>query len=104
MSIRPIDLNGMIQKTQDISTLKQNEDNKPAVEQQMLYSQEVKKTEQKMRQVVEAHEKENQEFRYDAREKGNGQQYKSSGKKKKRQQKNGSVIKKGQDSGFDIKI
>ena len=27
MSIRPVDFNGMIQRTQDVSTLKQNEDN-----------------------------------------------------------------------------
>ena len=29
MSIRPVDFNGMIQRTQDVSTLKQNEDNRP---------------------------------------------------------------------------
>ena len=32
MSIRPVDFNGMIQRTQDVSTLKQNEDNRPVVE------------------------------------------------------------------------
>ncbi len=43
MSIRPVDFNGMIQRTQDVSTLKQNEDNRPVVEQQTIFSQEMKK-------------------------------------------------------------
>ena len=45
MSIRPVDFNGMIQRTQDVSTLKQNEDNRPVVEQQTIFSQEMKKVE-----------------------------------------------------------
>ena len=38
MSIRPVDFNGMIQRTQDVSTLKQNEDNRPVVEQQTIFT------------------------------------------------------------------
>ena len=52
MSIRPVDFNGMIQRTQDVSTLKQNEDNRPVVEQQTIFSQEMKKVEQNLHQVV----------------------------------------------------
>ena len=37
MSVRPVDFNGMIQRTQDVSTLKQNEDNRPVGEQQTIY-------------------------------------------------------------------
>ena len=72
MSIRPVDFNGMIQRTQDVSTLKQNEDNRPVVEQQTIFSQEMKKVEQNLHQVVHAREKENAGYRYDAKEKGNG--------------------------------
>ena len=57
MSIRPVDFNGMIQRTQDVSTLKQNEDNRPVVEQQTIFSQEMKKVEQNLHQVVHAREK-----------------------------------------------
>ena len=39
MSIRPVEFNGMIQRTQDVSTLKQNEDNKPFMEQQNIQTQ-----------------------------------------------------------------
>ena len=49
MSIRPVDFNGMIQRTQDVSTLKQNEDNRPVVEQQTIFSQEMKKVEHSIR-------------------------------------------------------
>ena len=63
MSIRPVDFNGMIQRTQDVSTLKQNEDNRPVVEQQTIFSQEMKKVEQNLHQVVHAQEKENAGYR-----------------------------------------
>ena len=42
MSVSPLTLNGMLQRTNDFSTMKQNEDNKPATEQQMLASHQVK--------------------------------------------------------------
>ena len=94
MSIRPVDFNGMIQRTQDVSTLKQNEDNRPVVEQQTIFSQ-----------VVHAREKENAGYRYDAKEKGNGHYEKEERKKKdKKQQKADNVYLKGQTSGFDIKV
>lgn len=82
MSIRPVDFNGMIQRTQDVSTLKQNEDNRPVVEQQTIFSQEMKKVEQNLHQVVHAREKENAGYRYDAKEKGNGHYEKEERKKK----------------------
>ena len=99
MSIRPVDFNGMIQRTQDVSTLKQNEDNRPVVEQQTIFSQEMKKVEQNLHQVVNAG------YRYDAKEKGNGRYEKEERKKKdKKQQKADNVYLKGQTSGFDIKV
>lgn len=105
MSIRPVDFNGMIQRTQDVSTLKQNEDNRPVVEQQTIFSQEMKKAEQNLHQVVHAREKENAGYRYDAKEKGNGRYEKEERKKKdKKQQKADNVYLKGQTSGFDIKV
>ena len=87
MSIRPVDFNGMIQRTQDVSTLKQNEDNRPVVEQQTIFSQEMKKVEQNLHQVVHAREKENAGYRYDAKEKGNGVMKRKNGRKKTRSSK-----------------
>ena len=42
--IRPVELHGMVQRTQDISTLKQNENNKPMFDQQALQVKHEKET------------------------------------------------------------
>lgn len=107
MSIRPVDINGMIQRTQDVGTLKQNEDNKPLVEQHNIQVHQQKQEDQLSHQVQGAEEKENQGYRYDAKEKGNGGY--EGNQKKKRGQKNSEnsddkVIVKGTKSSFDVKI
>lgn len=107
MSIRPVDINGMIQRTQDVGTLKQNEDNKPLVEQHNIQVHQQKQEDQLSHQVQGAEEKENQGYRYDAKEKGNGGY--EGNQKKKRGQKNSKnsddkVIVKGTKSSFDVKI
>ena len=39
MSIRPVEFHGIVQRSQDVSTLKQNEDNKPMLQQQNVQTQ-----------------------------------------------------------------
>ena len=39
MSIRPVEFSGVVQRSQDISSLKQNEDNKPMLQQQNVQTQ-----------------------------------------------------------------
>lgn len=46
MSIRPVVLNGMIQRTQDVGNLKQQEDNRPIVEQQNIQIEQQKHEDQ----------------------------------------------------------
>lgn len=111
MTIRPVVLNGMIQRTQDIGNLKQQEDNKPVVQQQDISIQHEKREDQLAHQVQHTEEKENEGYRYDAKEKGNNQYEGDDGKKRKRrkesekeQNKDGKVILKGYGSSFDIKI
>lgn len=82
MSIRPVDLSGMLQRTQDVTTLKQNEDNKPVVEQQFLHTAQMKQEQKMAHKVSKAEEKENDNYRYDAKEKGSNQ-YDGSGQKNK---------------------
>lgn len=108
MSIRPVDLNGMIQRTQDVGNMKQAEDNKPVVEQHNIQVHQRKQEEQLAHKVQDTQEKENFAFRYDAKEKGSNE-YEGNGgkkgqKKKKEDQSEGKVIFKGQKSSFDIKI
>lgn len=111
MTIRPVVLNGMIQRTQDIGNIKQQEDNKPIVQQQNISIQHEKREDQLSHQVQHAEEKENQGYRYDAKEKGNNQYDGDDGKKRRKQKKSedgqdkdGKVILKGVGSSFDIKI
>lgn len=111
MTIRPVVLNGMVQRTQDIGNLKQQEDNKPIVQQQQMSVQQEKKEDRLLHQVTHTEEKENEAYRYDAKEKGNNQ-YEANDGKKRRQKKeseteqsgDGKVILKGHGSSFDIKI
>lgn len=69
MSIRPVDFNGMIQRTQDIGNMKQHEDNKPVVQQHNIEVNQEKHEESLAHKVQDTEEKENFEFRYDAKEK-----------------------------------
>ncbi|MFR4352153.1 MAG: hypothetical protein ACLT3H_10860 [Roseburia sp.] len=110
MTIRPVVLNGMIQRTQDVGNLKQQEDNKPAVQQHNIEIRQEKQEERLLHQVQHSEQKENEGYRYDAKEKGNNQ-YEGNSKKKKKKSgpdhepsKDGKVVLKSQGSSFDMKI
>ena len=106
MTIRPVELNGVIQRTQDIGTMKQQEDTKPFVDQQNIQGTVIKEEQRLATQVTEAEKKEQEEFKYDAKEKGNSEYHGNKKKKKKNEAapEEGKVILKGQPSGFDMKI
>lgn len=104
MAINPIEMNGMVSRSQDISVLKHNEDNRAALQQGNVANALVKKTQEKHEQVVNPEKTEYNEFRYDAKEKGNGSYQGNSKKKdKKDKQEDGKVVKK-QPRGFDMRI
>lgn len=106
MAVRPVDLNGMIQRTNDVSTIKQQEDTKPFVDQQNIQTSMVKTQERKTKEVVHANDTEEPEYRYDAKEKGNGS-YEGNKKKKKKktdEETLGLVKKKETIHGFDVRI
>lgn len=109
MSIKPVVLNGMIQRTQDIGNLKQQEDSKPMVQQHNIGIQQEKREDRLTHQVLHAEKKENEGYRYDAREKGNNEydgkkKKKRNGQNEEKDNKDGKVILKSQGSSFDIKI
>lgn len=105
MSIRPVDFNGMVQRTQDVSTLKQNEDNKPVFQQHVLGAKLQKDTQHQLQQVNHGDDAENYQKKYDAREKGSNEYEQNRKKgKKKAEKEEGKVIKKASAGGFDIKI
>lgn len=105
MSIRPIDLNGMVQQSVDIGTIKQNENQKPIFDQTLLAAQTDKKAMEKADQVNETKDKADAKGNFDARDESQNKYEFLYGKdKKKKKKNNGSVKKLSSDHGFDIRI
>jgi hypothetical protein len=106
MSIRPVEFNGIIQRTDDIGTIKQQEDNKPLVDQQNIQTQVEQKEDAAQHQVISKDDSPQAENQADAREEGKGVYYTPTAKKKKHAEEKkpaDRVIKKS-SGGFDIKI
>lgn len=105
MTVRPVVFNGMIQSTQEISALQHHENNRPAVEQQNI---QITQEKREQSQAQEVHAKDNvdqQQQKFDAKEKGSNEY--SGGKRKKKKQApvlpDGNVRMK-MSGGFDIKV
>ncbi len=103
--IRPIELNGMLQRTDDIGVIKHQQDAKPLVDQQNIQAQITQNQNVMLHQVqnTSASDKTNNEA--DAKDEGKGACY-SSRKKKKNEKKQsiGKVINKNDVGGFDMKV
>lgn len=105
MAVGPVMLNGVIQRTQDVSMLKQQEDSRPMVEQQQIQS-EMKQQESKLlKQVKHADDADEHQKKYDAKEKGSNEYEGQKKKKKGSKEKGGGKVVLRQESGhFDMKI
>ena len=105
MSVGPVVLNGMIQRTQDVGALKQQEDSRSMVEQQSIQAHMKTQEHRQLNQVNHANNAEEHEKRYDAKEKGSNE-YEGQQKKKKKPEtkENGKVVSKQESGHFDIKI
>ena len=107
MSIRPIDFNGMIQRTDDISNIKHQQDSKPLVDQQNIQAQVERKEDAAKHQVRTKDDSSGAENQADARDEGRGLYYSSGERNKHKQEEkkeSGRVIKKKIGGSFDIKI
>lgn len=105
MSIRPVDF-GVVQRSQDVSQIKQNENSRPIIQQQNIESKVAKDVNERSEQVNKKDDLEHNSEKYDAKEKSKGDYFASSDKKNKDQKEkkdNGKVFIKGQQT-FDIKI
>lgn len=101
MSIRPVDIS-VIQRSQDVSQVRQNEINKPVAD-QMNGQQMIQKEARTHAQTVSGKQNpDNQANNPDAREKGRGRQYDEE-EKKRIEKLRGKVVLKNK-GGFDIKI
>ena len=105
MAISPILMSGVVQRADDVGVVKNQQDSRPAVEQQNLQAQMTKKVDAQRQQVQKKADSDKADTHADAREKGKNSyffQRKDKGNKKE-EIKEDHVRKKGM-GGFDIKI
>ncbi len=96
MAIGPIEMQGQILRTQDFSHIKQQDDQRPEINQTLLQQQMAKTETRQMTRVNSRTDIENQMKNFDAKEKGSNE-YHGDGGRKRRQKKeeDGKVILKG---------
>ncbi|RKJ43550.1 hypothetical protein D7X25_25810 [bacterium 1XD42-8] len=105
MAISPLEMNGMITRTQDYSAMKHNENSKGAIDQNNLQNQFTKTVDQHIKTVHNPDDAQYHQYGYDSKEKGNNEYTGDGGKnrKKKKEKNEGKVIVKDKKS-FDMKI
>ena len=105
MSVRPIDIM-MVPQMNEVSHIKQSENMRPATEQMNIVTNVDKKVENKSEQVTKKDDVENNNHKFDAKEKSNNEYEGSgSGTYSKRTFKEGNVtVKEDTDVIFDIKV
>lgn len=103
--IRPIDYSGLMQRSHEVSNLKQNEDNKPMTDQQNIQHLVQKDVQRASKEVIKKNDADYHQTNYDAKEKERGQEYEDRRRAKDKQNKNQDrIIKKDNNSPFDIRI
>ena len=86
MGIRPVELNGMIQRMDDVGMIKKHEDAKPFLDQQNIQMQVNKREDNLAHTVLHPDNTSNLKNDSDAKGESRGTYYKSSGKKKQKKQ------------------
>lgn len=101
--IESVEMQGIVQRSHDVTQIKQHEDNKPMNEHNVMVLNQQKEAVNKHEQIVKQDNANNNQKKYDAKEKGNGTYYKQKKEREKKEKEDGVVIKKDK-SFFDIKI
>lgn len=105
MGIGPLELSGAISRVQDFAIIKQNEDNKGAINQANIVQTVQRESDDKSAAVTMQGSVSNDGERHDAKEEGKNKYFGDGGAgKKTNTPKEGRVMVKGSSSGFDIRI
>jgi hypothetical protein len=105
MSIRPVEFSGMVQRTHDVSTIKQNEDNKPAFNQHAIHDNLKREVAHSLQHVKKGEDAQKKDKKFDAKDKGSNEyQDKQNKKQNKEKREQGKVINKMAHNSFDIKV
>lgn len=92
-----------ISRSQDYTTIKQNEDNKSLQDQTNIGQQIQKQTQQLTKEVKDSGNSDWYNRQPDAKEKGHNEYAGDGGRKRKKQEQHEKMVVKGR-SGFDIKV
>lgn len=104
MPITRLDMISMAPKTQEAGTYKQQEMQHPNTQQHNIISTVQQQARQQETQTVRSNKTENEEQKYDAKERGKGAHGGSSGKKREQQKKEEEQRMKMRGSTFDITV
>lgn len=105
MIVRPVVMQGTVQNSQNMTSIKHGEDVKPAVEQANIAATNQKEVQQKSENVIRKDGVDKNNEKFDAKEKGKNEYYSVKVKKKKKEniQSEEKVLLKSSGM-FDIKI
>ena len=104
MSISPINFNGMIQNTNEISNAKLQEDQKPILQQANSSVEVEKQQDRNSHQVNGLQNSAKEELHYDREGDGKGYQGNQHNKNKKEKKSEDGTVTKKSSSSFDIRI
>lgn len=105
--IRPVDMNGMISRSQDVTTMKQNENNKGMIDQNNFHQEFKKEIQHHMKKVNDPEKGQGEEYKYGDKKEGSQGSHSQNNRQKKKDNNQSDqkekVMIKG-SSSFDIKI
>ena len=102
--IRPVENQGVIQRAQDISQIKHNENMKPQHDQNNIYTHIQKEAVHNREQVVKYNNSDGKENKFDAKEKGNGMYHNQKKRKKNNKKEADTNSSQKKRVHIDIKI
>ncbi len=104
MPITPLDMLTLVPRTNEVSAIKHVEAQRPMEEQMQMNTTFQQTVKHEQRKTIESKKSENNEYRYDAKEKGNGQSYNGQNKKGKKKEDTLHSVPGYEKGSFDIKI
>lgn len=102
--ISPVEMNAVISRTQDIASLRHNEDNKAALDNINVHTQMDVKRDEEAYTVQTTSGSDGTDTHHDAKEKGRNEFIDIRRKDKKAKEEDGIVRVKSASAGFDLKI
>ncbi len=107
MAVGPVTLNGVIPRAHDVGSIKQQEDNKPMLDQHQIQTHMKTQENRRLKQVNHADDTEQHQKKYDAKEKGSNEYKGQQDTRKKPKEKNNNrekAIFQQEGGRFDMKI